>query len=197
MASRPSSHCTRTSGRATPVGPAHPHGRLGRKTSSALVLITIFGPVGMSYHVGLGETAELRDATLPSKFTPPLLRPPICSSIRPNAIYNQTHPDDDNALAVLSYAIAHIPSSERSASSPPFPFLVSSLTTRDSCRRPHELRWCPGGSSGHDELLPSTSGAGAPTLAHAARQVRQEARRRQSVTVQMKNVANSQPVHKA
>ena len=123
--------------------------------------------------------------------------PLICSSIRPNAIYNQTHPDDDNALAVLSCAIAHVPSSERSALSPPFPFLVSSLTTRDSCRRPHELWWCPGGSSDHDELLPSTSGAGAPTLAHAARQVRQEARRRQSVTVQMKNVANSQPVHKA
>ena len=31
MASRPSSHCIWTSGCATPVGPAHPYGRLGRK----------------------------------------------------------------------------------------------------------------------------------------------------------------------
>ena len=30
MASRHSSHCTRTSGRAMPAGPAHPHGRLSR-----------------------------------------------------------------------------------------------------------------------------------------------------------------------
>ena len=55
-ASRPSSHCTRTSGCAAPAGPAHLHGRLSRKplTSARSCCSCSLPPCST------GETAELR-----------------------------------------------------------------------------------------------------------------------------------------
>ena len=39
--------------------------------------------------------------------------------------YSQIHPNDDYAIAMLTYAVRHIPSIEQSASSPTFPLLFS------------------------------------------------------------------------
>ena len=112
----------------------------------------------------LCERAELGGEKSPSKFTPPLPLPPICSSIRPNAIYSQIHPDDDNALAVLIYAVGLIPCIEYIAFLSPssllsYPAIV--VVVGHTNRR--------GGSGDRNELAASTSRAYTPTQAYAAR----------------------------
>ena len=134
-------------------------------------------------HVGLGKTAQLGGATIPSKFLHLLSRAHLYA-----AQFDPTLSTARSTLTTITRSpCCHTPSGISRVWStvrclPTFPSLVSSLTTRGSCRRPQELRWCPGGYNGRDELLVSTSGAGAPTLAHAARQSRQEARRRPSAS---------------
>ena len=96
-----------------------------------------------------------------------------------NVPYSQNHPHDNSALAVLTFAAGTFSTIEHSASSPLT--LTSSLIIRncDSPRRwPHELWRCQGSSKSRDGIASSTSWAGPPALARAARRARQEAHRR-------------------
>ena len=86
-----------------------------------------------------------------------------------------------NDIYDTSYLRAVLSLSPNAASRPSSHFARTSGRATPASR-PQELGRCPGGSSGRDELLSSTTGAGAPTLAHTARRVRPKARRQPSAS---------------
>ena len=86
-----------------------------------------------------------------------------------------------NDIYDTSYLRAVLSLSPNAASRPSSHFARTSGRATPASR-PQELGRCPSSSSGHDELLSSTTGAGAPTLAHTARRVRPKARRQPSAS---------------